>query len=171
MFLYFDRATLSYEVADRPSTVKVPPELVVTALTDLGGYTIGQDHLLKRLASSTGAAERTVRDAIREAVRLKVVNEEKAPEDSQKRKAYRLPSESLDLVCGHWPEGFAARFLEMQQQEGREVSICICCAGPAADPAPEHGGCSVCRDGTHWKANRIKRWAAGQPKDWDREGS
>ena len=90
MFLYFDRATLDYEVAERPGTVKVAPEAIVTAILSSGGYLKGPA-LVAGLVEGAGASERTVRDAIRKARDLNLITEEKVP--GSNTKAYRVSVE------------------------------------------------------------------------------
>ncbi len=94
MFLYFDRDTLSYEVTDRPGTVKVSPEAIVNAIISAGGYHEGPS-LVHGLMEGAGASERTVRDAIRQARDLSLITEEKVPGSGNKR-AYRVELEEVE---------------------------------------------------------------------------
>ena len=91
MFLYFDRATLTYEVAERPSTVKVSPEAIVNAIVSAGGYHEGPT-LVRGMMEGSGASERTVRDAIRQARDLGLITEENVPGSGNTR-AYRVELE------------------------------------------------------------------------------
>jgi len=90
MFLHFDRPSLSYEVAERPSAIKVTPEDVVAALLNLDGYSEGQAPLMQRVMADMGCSDRTATDAIRDAVGMKLIMETKAPAGSTKKKAYQL---------------------------------------------------------------------------------
>ena len=76
-------------LADAP--VPVP---LAAALTDLDGYSLGQDPLMERLMEVTGCSDKTAKDAIRDAVDRKLITEEKAPKGSRKKKAYRLPGDT-----------------------------------------------------------------------------
>ncbi len=72
-------------------------------------------------------------------------------------------------LCDHWPAGYAERFMELKQKRNAEITVCLCCEGPAPAERPDDGLCSVCRDGAPWQANRLQRWKSGQPKEWDGE--
>ena len=161
MFLYFDRATLSYEVAERPGTVKVTPEAVAVALTDLGGHALGQGDLLERIKEATGAGERTAQESIREAVRLKVIIEEPAPTGSGKRKAYSLPSISATQGCDHWPSSEVQDLWDKASQSGADSAVCTCCGGPFSPPLTDDA-CDVCRAGDSHKVNTALRIAVGR---------
>lgn len=158
MFLYFDRATLSYEVADRPNAIKVPSEMVVTALTELGGHSLGQALLTERLMALAGCADKTAQDAIRDAVSRKLINEEKAPADSPKKKAYRLPSELPDTSCDHWPPQEIRELWAEAEKAGADTTVCTCCGAPFPPPLAD-GACDVCKDGAPYKTNTGLRLA------------
>lgn len=88
MYLYFDRTALTYDVAERQGTVKVSPEAIVNAIISAGGFHAGPT-LVRGMMEGSGASERTVRDAIRQARDLGLITEEKVPGSGNTR-AYRV---------------------------------------------------------------------------------